>query len=449
MKIAIVFGKGLDGCGVEKYAAVFKDFYKDTLDIYNLKEKSFTRSGGHVKEAIDFLPEDMAKTAKILDENYDIVIFNSYPGNSNKPSTIKSFFFDMLMKVNKPITVAMMHEIKKANYERIPMHIAIANQCDQTYNFSTITDYAMAVKNILTHKADRIRRFRMPMTINYKSVPFEQKEKMVLYAGRWTSMKGPRRVLNFLDIPNNQFKGRLIGIERSIGAKGDIIDHPNCVYAGNFNNWQKDIETHTVFGPYPYEVGQELMSKAMFGYSGFTLPREPQNYGDRMEYSQMEIFINGTIPIFDKHYGENNVDSTGKRYIDNDKIALWSEADDLSDVYEQMVEISNNKELYETYVKNGKEFVFREVSSNIVVPEFIKEIQEIGKEANKLSFEQLITKTHGEQGFENFMSMMNALPDNACSFNVKDCNNKEYSYYVKKKREIYEIKNTEALGDEW
>jgi len=449
MKLALVFGKGLDGCGVEKYAAVFKDYCGSQMDIYNLKEKTFGRGGGHVKDVIDFLPEDMEKTAQTLNDNYDVVIYNSYPGTSNKPSTIKSFFFDMIMKVDKPITVAMMHEIKKANYERIPMHVAIANQCDQTYNFSTITDYSTAVKDILTHKVDRIRRFRMPMNINYKSIPFEEKEKMVLYAGRWTSMKGPNRILNFLDIPNNEFMGRLIGIERSIGAKCDIIDHPNCEYQPKFDNFEEDIKNYTVFGPYTYDIGQELMSKAMFGYSGFTLPKEPQNYGDRMEYSQMEIFINGTIPIFDEHYGENNTDSTGKRYIDNDKIALFSAEKDLSDVYDQMVEIANDKDLYEEYIKNGKEFIYREVSSDVVIPEFIDEIKTLGKEENKLSFEQLLTKVHGKNGVENFLKMMNDLPDNACSFNVKDCVRDEYSYYIKKKREIYEIKEEVNNLDDW
>ena len=453
MKIAIVFGKGLDGCGVEKYAAVFQEFLSEEVDVFSLKEKSFTRSGCHIGPYKEFLPEDMRETAKMLDENYDIVIYNSYPGNSNKPSTIRSFFFDLMLNVNKPITVGMMHEIKKANYERIPMHIAIANQCDQVYNFSTTTDYSTAVKSILTHKKDRIRRFAMPMGINYKSTPFEQKEKRIIYAGRWTSMKGPNRILNFLNIPNNEFKANLIGIERSIGAKGDIIDHPNCTYQPKFDNWKEDIDNFSIFGPYPYDVGQELLSTSMFGYSGFTLPKEPQNYGDRMEYSQMEIFINGTIPVFDKHYGENNVDSNGVRYIDNDKIALWSAEKDLSDVYDQMVEIANNKELYEEYVKNGKEFVYREVSSDIVVPAFVKEIQELGKDENKISFDELLTLVHGENGIENFNKMAEAQPDYALAFNVKDCVRNEYSYYIKKKREIFdpyaEDKEVEIDEDEW
>lgn len=446
MKIALVFGKGLDGCGVEKYASVLKNVLKDQLTIYSLKEKSFTRSGAHVKEYKDFTPEQMSETAKELNE-YDIVIYNSYPGTSNKPSTIKSFFFDLVQKVTKPITVGMMHEIKKANYERIPMHVAIANEVDQMYNFSTHSDYAKAISSILKHKTNRIRKFRMPMTINYNSVPFEEKNNQVIYAGRWTTMKGPRRLMDFMNVEQDQFKARLIGIERSIGAKCDIIDHPKCVYAANTKNYDKDVSDYTVFGPYEYSEGQKIMAEALFGYSGFTLPKEPQNYGDRMEYSQMEIFINGTIPIFDKHFGENNTDSTGKRYIDNDKIALWSSKSDLSDVYDQMVEITKNPDLYKEYINNGKKFIHNEVDANIVVPAFIEEILEIGKDENKISFEELINSTHGSHSFEKFIEMRDQFPDNACTFNVKDCVHNEMSYYIKKKRIIHKFEK-ETL-DEW
>lgn len=436
MKIALIFGKGLDGCGVEKYAAVLKDQLKDQLDIFNLKEKTFVRGGNHVKNVIDFKPEQIKEIAQRLDREYDIVIYNSYPGVSNEPSTVNSFFFDLILNVNKPITVAMMHEIKKANYERIPYHVAIANQCDVVYNFSLSTDYSKQIQEVLTHKIDRIKRFRMPMNIEYNSIPFEEKQKRVVYAGRWTSMKRPRYLLNFLDIPNNDFKATLIGIERSIGAKTDILDHSNCSYKAKLDDISL-VDDHTVYGPYDYLTGQELLSKSMFGYSGFTLPKEPHNYGDRMEYSQMEIFINGTIPIFDKHYGENNIDSLGNRYIDNDRIALWTETEDFSDIYDQMVEISNNKSLYEEYVKNGKEFIYREVSSDIVVPEFIEEILESGKESNKFTFDELLLKTHGNSGPEKFNNMKNEINDRALSFNIKDCKNKELSYYIKRKRATF------------
>ena len=454
MKIAMVFGKGLDGCGVEKYAAVFKDYLKEDIDIYNLLEHKYTRGGYHLGDRrIDFIPEEIESIAQKLNE-YDIVIYNSYAFHANEPSTVRSFFFDLIEKVTKPITVGMMHEIKKMNYEKIPMLVAITNSVDQMYNFSTHSDYSKAAINILQHKPDRIRKFRMPMNINYSSVPFSEKEKRIIYAGRWTTMKGPRRLLNFLDIPNNEFKSLLIGIEKSIGAKTDILDHPNAIFFKktkdfiNFDNFKEDVKINNVFGPYKYEFGQDLIRKSMFGYSGFTLPKEPQNYGDRMEFQQMEIFINGTLPVFDRHYGENNFDSTGKRFIDNKKIALWSSKPDLSDVYDDMIKISKDEDLYNEYIQNGKEFIYREVSSDIVIPEFIDEIVKVGKEKNKLSFEELIKRTHGEDGYKNFTQMANEFPNNSLSFNIKDCVRKEISYFVNtKKRQVYTIKTTETLND--
>ncbi len=52
MKIAIVFGKGLDGCGVEKFGYEFQRHMPDEVDIYDLQERGFTRSGGHIKDSI-------------------------------------------------------------------------------------------------------------------------------------------------------------------------------------------------------------------------------------------------------------------------------------------------------------------------------------------------------------------------------------------------------------
>ena len=52
MKIAIVFGKGLDGCGVEKFGYEFQRHMPDEVDIYDLQERGFTRSGGHIKDCL-------------------------------------------------------------------------------------------------------------------------------------------------------------------------------------------------------------------------------------------------------------------------------------------------------------------------------------------------------------------------------------------------------------
>ena len=63
------------------------------------------------------------------------------------------------------------------------------------------------------------------------------------------------------------FRLALHGIERSIGAKFDIIDHPNSVYDLNFNGYDWDVDGVPTFGPYDYADGMELISKSLFALS--------------------------------------------------------------------------------------------------------------------------------------------------------------------------------------
>ena len=76
MKIAIVFGKGLDGCGVEKFGYEFQRHMPNEVDIYDLQERGFTRSGGHIKDSISFKAEEIPEVAKKLNDNYDIVMLS-------------------------------------------------------------------------------------------------------------------------------------------------------------------------------------------------------------------------------------------------------------------------------------------------------------------------------------------------------------------------------------
>ena len=79
MKIAIVFGKGLDGCGVEKFGYEFQRHMPNEVDIYDLQERGFTRSGGHIKDSISFKAEEIPEVAKKLNDNYDYIIIDCAP----------------------------------------------------------------------------------------------------------------------------------------------------------------------------------------------------------------------------------------------------------------------------------------------------------------------------------------------------------------------------------
>ena len=448
MKIAIVFGKGLDGCGVEKFGYEFQRHMPNEVDIYDLQERGFTRSGGHIKDSISFKAEEIPEVAKKLNDNYDIVMLNSYPSPLHKQSTVKSFFEDLVLKIEKPILVGMMHEIKRMNFDRIPLHIPIANQCDIIFNFSTETSYAKDISSILTDKklGERIARMKLPFTVSdYEKywVPFKDKRRSCIYASRWTTMKDPKRMVDMFNL-DKDFHYSIHGIERSIGAKFDIIDITN--WTDKFEGYNYDSDICESFGPYEYEDGMNLISNSMFGYSGYNLPKERHNYGDRFEYAQMEIIAVGTVPVFDKDYGENNIDEKGRRFIKSD-IAIWSDRNNLEETRDKIHELANNEMLYTNYLADGIEFLYQEADASNVIPPMLKHIETVGKQTDKMSVNQLVEKCFGKTAIDTFTDILdNHIP----AFGAKEYIEQQLSYFEKKKRIVHtKIKdlNTTSLED--
>ncbi len=435
MKIAIVFGKGLDGCGVEKFGYEFQRHMPDEVDIYDLQERGFTRSGGHIKDSISFKAEEIPEVAKKLNDNYDIVMLNSYPSPLHKQSTVKSFFEDLVLKIEKPILVGMMHEIKRMNFDRIPLHIPIANQCDIIFNFSTETSYAKDISSILTDKklGERIARMKLPFTVSdYEKywVPFKDKRRSCIYASRWTTMKDPKRMVDMFKL-DKDFHYSIHGIERSIGAKFDIIDITN--WTDKFEGYNYDSDICESFGPYEYEDGMNLISNSMFGYSGYNLPKERHNYGDRFEYAQMEIIAVGTVPVFDRDYGENNIDEKGRAFIKND-IAIWSDRNNLEETRDKIHELANNEMLYANYLADGIEFLYQEADASNVIPPMLKHIETVGKQTDKMSVNQLVEKCFGKTAIDTFTDILdNHIP----AFGAKEYIEQQLSYFEKKKRIVH------------
>ena len=435
MKIAIVFGKGLDGCGVEKFGYEFQRHMPNEVDIYDLQERGFTRSGGHIKDSISFKAEEIPEVAKKLNDNYDIVMLNSYPSPLHKQSTVKSFFEDLVLKIEKPILVGMMHEIKRMNFDRIPLHIPIANQCDIIFNFSTETSYAKDISSILTDKklGERIARMKLPFTVSdYEKywVPFKDKRRSCIYASRWTTMKDPKRMVDMFKL-DKDFHYSIHGIERSIGAKFDIIDITN--WTDKFEGYNYDSDICESFGPYEYEDGMNLISNSMFGYSGYNLPKERHNYGDRFEYAQMEIIAVGTVPVFDKDYGENNIDEKGRRFIKSD-IAIWSDRNNLEETRDKIHELANNEMLYTNYLADGIEFLYQEADASNVIPPMLKHIETVGKQTDKMSVNQLVEKCFGKTAIDTFTDILdNHIP----AFGAKEYIEQQLSYFEKKKRIVH------------
>ena len=450
MKIAMIFGKGLDGCGVQRGAveiATWAQRNNVQFHVYSMKGRSFARAKGHSMpiEPVDFKHTEIPSLVEKLNSEYDIVILNSYPSSKHDPAAIIAFYENLVKKIDKPVLVGMMHEIKKANIDAIPMILPILNYCDIVYNFSEKTFFSNEFSSYFPSKnlGERTKRFKMWIDLtelkkNYRDVySLKDKDRKLMYVGRWTSMKDPRRVLDLYPIMQQKdpsFRLALHGIERSIGAKFDIIDHPNSVYDLNFKEYDWNVDGVPTFGPYNYADGMELISTSLFACSFYRLPKEPHNYGDRMEYTQIEIIGCGTIPVFDKHYGEHNFDSNGDRYIDNDYLAVWSSRDDLGETADKLISIANSPSEQKLYRDSSFNFIDREFNADNVLPEMFDYILKTGKDHNKFADDKSLMNHlfKSDNAFTDYLGILEQ--GKVPAVGIKQVANQSLCFFEKKAR---------------
>ncbi len=401
----MVLGKGLDGCGVQRGAIEMMLWAKrhgHKYDIFYVDERGFARGYKHGK--LDFkrmkVP-DFRTHADNIDKNYDVVVLNSYPSAKHTHACVHGFYHDFVKRINRPVIVGMMHEITKQMIDRIPMLFLILNRCDVVRCFSEKTWFANEFKKYFPRK--RVERFRIwtslpeldALRLKHADRP---RLKRLLYMGRWTTMKDPRRCLELAPILERldpEFDVRLIGIEKSVGAKFDVIVHPRCEYY-KYPTPDKLALTpqpgkSLAYGPYAYDVGLDQMTQSMFGASFYQLPKSPENYGDRMEYTQIEMISVGSIPVFDKNFGENNYTPDGKRFIDEWALAVWSDKYDLEWTAAVLHSLSLDPAMQKQYRDSSYEFVRQNFNADVILPDFFESALKAGKTSDVMEDRDLLT----------------------------------------------------------
>lgn len=404
MRIALIYGKGLDGCGVQRGGIEMISWARKNgheCDLFYVDERSFARgrSHGDISGYHRMSREDFSDCAEKIDRDYDVVIVNSYPSVKHEDATIQSFYHDFLKKLRRPVVVGMMHEIYRGTIDRIPNLLLILNQCDVVMNFSEDTTFSREFSTIFPSKKlhERVKRFKLWTDVDElvkksESYGIVDKKKRLTYMGRWTTMKEPARVLNLAPLlveRDHEFKTLLIGIEASIGAKQDIIDHPQSYYYKNVRGYSHEIpeppdpSKTPVYGPYDHHVGMRIMSESMFGASFYRLLKNKNDYGDRMEYTQIEMIALGSIPVFDADFGANNRTASGSTYDSYDRLAVWSRSDDLESTADALVRLANDADERRAYRIAGLDFIRDEFESSVVLPAMLEEIMSAGKDADK------------------------------------------------------------------
>ena len=153
-----------------------------------------------------------------------------------------------------------------------------------------------------------------------------------------------------------------------------------------------------------------------------------------MEYTQIEIIGCGTIPVFDKHYGENNFDSNGDRYIDNDYLAVWSSREDLEETADKLISIADNPSEQKLYRDSSFDFIDREFNADNVLPEMFDYILKTGKDQNKFVNDKLLMN-HLFQSDKAFTDYLEILEQGKVpAVGIKQVTNQSLCFFEKKAR---------------
>ena len=416
MRIANVAGKGADGCGVQRTTAELQIWGKKvgaTVDYYTY-EKKFTRSDAHDMEMNVFNLKSIKETAQKINDNYDIVMFMNYPSNKHDHDYAKAFYYNFFMKIEKPIKAFYQHDIHRGQIDKTPYLVPILTNSDIVFHFDTDTWFSRTIDEMGIKKIGE-RLFKYTLWMNFDDLDkwrqkyLNKKKNGLVSVTRWSSLKNIRRSIDIMDSIQNKksdWNCQVYGVERSIGAKFDILDYEKTIYV-NTSDKRDNEENGTVYvnGPVKRNDGIDIVASHMFASSFYSLPRAPQNYGNRMEYTQIEIIGVGTVPLFDKHWAENNIITDGRRYIDIPYSAIYTDGTDVEEVADKLIRLSKAPDELKKYQDTSYELVVQEFGADTVIPKAIDLILATGKNKNLMSVEEICNKFVNRQFGDEIMKL--------------------------------------------
>tara|TARA_R110002050_G_scaffold32017_1_gene82431 strand:+ start:39 stop:1250 length:1212 start_codon:yes stop_codon:yes gene_type:complete len=397
-KIAIIMGRGIEGCGVTKFTIEQCKFYEKhgySYNVYASKDKSWTRKNAHKTENIHQLKfaKDEEVNSMIEEVNKaDIAIINSLPAMSLKEEAIENFK-RMLSEIEIPVAL-IQHDHAMQSIRRNGALDEAIQKANIIFVHSTTNDFAKYAGNLVGPKVDLFGTEEGTPIVSFQPGMYfdEVKQKYFdtamgckdpdhhKWIGRTTSWKGYQEMFKFHNnylMPNDKLT-TFEGIERSPAFLGfrELSSFVNCLAedADMYDYCESYGEDVHVFGPYVQSEMLYRMSDCGFGYQ---LSRMKPHFIERsIEYTHCEVVCTGTIPVFNKKYGEACTHRHyGKKLIDCDNSGtIWFDENDMDETFSQILDIYDNpgkrwpmrKEAYEFYkLHQDADYTFAEIMKNI------------------------------------------------------------------------------------
>lgn len=375
-RIAIILGRGVEGCGVTRYVIEEQAWYRSqkmVCDVYASTDKLWPRRLAQPLElAGTFDAHTALATAKKIDENYDIVYFQSWP-SKNHSQLFCTRFLQMMQEIVKPVKIAHQNDHKIHSINRNYKMFELLRNVDATFTFTKTCKYATMVKEFVPE---------LPiMTVGngfnfdgYKKMwrPFEEKKKCITYFGRFATFKDPQRLVDHFDkFKKANIAVEMRGVERSLGSLKLFYEDPavrdkqrDCIFEVHPKNGI--VEKHTkpipkdkllVYGPYTRmgEDGLPRLAESMFGADFYHL--DASYYGENMmEYSMAEAIAVGTVGVFDSHWIKHCAPKLA---------AISCDREDMAATVTAMKHLAH-KDIYEKYRTKAWEQAREMCDSNVV-----------------------------------------------------------------------------------
>lgn len=354
MRISILLGRGVEGCGVTRFATELQNYILSQgheCKTYASLDKKWGRRKSQEIDAIEFNNDKLEYIRKELNSS-DIVYYQSLPSKSNSEEYKDSFYDKLVLGVNIPKKIIFQNDHHIMSLNRNNKLWETVEQMDLAFTFGKGTVFYKKIKelNINTpveffnngHNFDKLKHL-----IKDKQI------KKVSYLGRFANFKDPKRMI-FLQ-PLLTAKGiysEARGIEKSIGAKQCFFSKDSKDFSkGEYENIsyrtksiidEQDINYLNVYGPYERMEALDLLSNNMFGANFFNL--QTNQYSNIIEYSTLEMINVGMLNVVDKHWAKNNFHIQGDSFYDLDCF-VYSDSNNLEDTVEQIIELSNKDDL--------------------------------------------------------------------------------------------------------
>lgn len=379
MKVAIILGRGIEGCGVTRYALEEQKWYKNNsieCTIYASCDKKWGRKDAQENDIIEFTNSEIKALSQKLNLEYDLVYYQSLPSKKGHSEEYQNLFMEYLVcGVHKPIKISHQNDHKLQSLSRNFNIWEIMSHMDGSFTHSLNSPFAKKMKELNPH----VPIMKMGLGFDFDSLkqywkPIHTQKRRVSYFGRFAGFKDPKRIIELQPLFKNvNIISELRGIERSIGSLdlfyNDLKDRENSYKNNIYEVKQNEIIEQTcdkayIYGPYNRLEGIEELSHSMFGADFYNL--DATAYGDNMEFAMCEIISSGSIALFDSHWAENCNHKNGTKFADIKNFAIYSDVNNYEATIDEMFELANNNELREKRRISSFEIAKEHCDNNIV-----------------------------------------------------------------------------------